>query len=102
MRTRPHADWLVLGWLVRRLLNEPESGSTPRGGQVASTLSATRSRTPRWWAGALMWSRPTPTSCSPAVLASEQVSALTCTGTSMTANVTEYLLWTLHVATDSL
>jgi hypothetical protein len=36
-----------------------------------------------------------------AILASEQVSALAFTGTSMTANGAECLLWALHVATDS-
>ena len=69
---------------------------------MASTLSATRSTTPRWWAGALDVVPTDPDELFSAVLASEQVSALACTGTSTTANVTEYLLWALHVATDSM
>ena len=102
MRSRPHADWLVLGWLVRRLLNEPEFRVDAAG--RASGVDALRDAADDT---AMVGRRadvvPTdPDELFSAVLASEQVSALACTGTSMTANVTEYLLWALHVATDSM
>jgi len=106
LRLRPQTDWLVLGWLVRRLLADPS-----RRAEVA-----TRAGGVDCLHGALiglddteMVSRLTDLSVADlegllaAVVAAGRVSALTGTGTSMTAtaNVTEHLLWALHVVTDS-
>jgi len=105
LQLAPGTDWLVLGWLVRNLLSrhpaastlsERTSGHEALVGYVAEfddELVTTNSNL----------SLETLESLCDAVLSAGRVSALTGTGVSMsaTANVTEYLLWALHIVTDS-
>ena len=105
LQIAPGTDWLVLGWLVRNLLSrhraastlsERTSGHEALVGYVADfddELVTTKSHL----------SLATLESLCDAVLRAGRVSALTGTGVSMsaTANVTEYLLWALHIVTDS-
>jgi len=95
----------VLGWLVRNLLSRHPAASTlseRTSGHEAlveyvaefdDELVTTNSNL----------SLETLESLCDAVLSAGRVSALTGTGVSMsaTANVTEYLLWALHIVTDS-
>ncbi len=105
LQIRPGSDWLVLGWLVRRLLEEHPAASTldqrATGAESLTNMVA------------LFDDQLVSTSCDvaiesleallDAVLSAGRVSALTGTGVSMSANanVTEYLLWVLHIVTDS-
>jgi anaerobic selenocysteine-containing dehydrogenase len=105
LQIAPGTDWLVLGWLVRNLLSrhraastlsERTSGHEALVGYVADfddELVTTKSHL----------SLAALESLCDAVLRAGRVSALTGTGVSMsaTANVTEYLLWALHIVTDS-
>lgn len=105
LQIRPGSDWLVLGWLVRRLLEEHPAASTLD--QRATGAESLKNSV------AAFDDQIVATSCDvaidsleallDAVLSAGRVSALTGTGVSMsaTANVTEYLLWALHIVTDS-
>jgi anaerobic selenocysteine-containing dehydrogenase len=106
LQLRPESDWLMLGWLVRRLLSDPSrrADAAARATGVDELFAALAA-----FDDTEMVSRRTglPVAdleelCA-AVISAGRVSALTGTGTSMTAtaNVTELLLWALHVATDS-
>lgn len=105
LQIRPGSDWLILGWLVRCLLEEhPATATLDQRATGAESLAATV---------ALFDNQLVSTSCDiaiesleallGAVLSAGRVSALTGTGVSMSAsaNVTEYLLWALHIVTDS-
>ncbi len=106
LQLRPETDWLVLGWLVRRLLSDParRADATARATGVEELFAALGV-----FDDGEMVSRLTGLAVDDleallaAVVAAGRVSALTGTGTSMTAtaNITELLLWALHVATDS-
>jgi anaerobic selenocysteine-containing dehydrogenase len=101
LQLTPGTDWLVLGWLVRNLLSRHPAASTlseRTSGHEAlveyvaefdDELVTTNSNL----------SLETLESLCDAVLRAGRVSALTGTGVSMsaTANVTEYLLWALHI-----
>ena len=104
---RPGSDWLVLAHLVRALLPVPGTGE-----DVALRARATGVDELR---AALEPLTPDVTSVGSGIALAElddlvaavrrhgRVSALTGTGVSMsrTANVSEWLLWALHVVTDS-
>jgi len=105
LQVRPGSDWLILGWLVRHLLKEhPAAATLDQRATGAESLAATV---------ALFDDQLVSTSCDiaiesleallGAVLFAGRVSALTGTGVSMSAsaNITEYLLWALHIVTDS-
>ncbi len=105
LQVRPGSDWLILGWLVRRLLEDhPAAATLNQRATGAESLAATV---------ALFDDQLVSTSCDiaiesleallGAVLSAGRVSALTGTGVSMSAsaNVTEYLLWAFHIVTDS-
>jgi anaerobic selenocysteine-containing dehydrogenase len=107
LQLRPGTDWLVLGWLVRRLLDDDDArrvGSRTRATGVDQLHAALAPL-----ADSEMVIRRTGLGAADldalldAVVAAGRVSALTGTGTSMaaTADVTEHLLWALHVVTDS-
>ncbi len=104
---RPGSDWLVLAHLVRALLPEPGTSEDKQLRERATGIDELRA--------ALEPLSPAVTSAGTGI-ASEalddlvaavrrhgRVSALTGTGVSMsvTANVAEWLLWALHVVTDS-
>ncbi len=105
MQLAPGTDWLVLGWLVRELLVRHPAASTLSErtygheelvsyvSEIDDELVTTRCQVPLAKLESLR----------DAVLNAGRVSALTGTGVSMsaTANVTEYLLWALHIVTDS-
>ena len=105
LQLRPGTDWLVLGWLVRRLLSSHPSATTLRErttgidelvryvAEFDDEIVTTCCQLPLEALESLL----------AAVLSAGRVSALTGTGVSMsaTANVTEYLLWALHIVTDS-
>jgi anaerobic selenocysteine-containing dehydrogenase len=104
---RPGTDWLVLAHLVRALLPEPGTPEADALRARATGVDELRN--------ALEPLDPTVTSAGTgmavevlddlvaAVRRHRRVSALTGTGVSMcaTANVAEWLLWALHVVTDS-
>ena len=101
----PGTDWLMLGWLVRELivrhpaastLSERTSGHEELVTSVAGfddELVTSRCQLPLEALASLR----------DAILNAGRISALTGTGVSMsaTANITEYLLWALHIVTDS-
>lgn len=101
----PGTDWLVLGWLVRELLVRHPAAATLSQrttghedlvrsvAEIDDVLVTSRSQLPL----------ETLESLRDAILNAGRVSALTGTGVSMsaTANITEYLLWALHIVTDS-
>jgi anaerobic selenocysteine-containing dehydrogenase len=105
LQLRPGTDWLVLGWLVRRLLSSHPSATTLRErttgvdeliryvAEFDDEIVTTRCQLPLETLDSLL----------AAIVSAGRVSALTGTGVSMsaTANVTEYLLWALHIVTDS-
>lgn len=101
----PGSDWLVLGWLVRRLLLEHPAAQTLD--DRASDADALRAYVEPFTDELL--SLRTDVSLTQlenllsSIVATGRVSALTGTGISMsaTANITEYLLWSLHIVTDS-
>ena len=105
LQLAPGTDWLVLGWLVRNLLSRHPAAST------LSERTANHEALVQYVAGfddELVTTKcdlalSTLESLCDAVLRAGRVSALTGTGVSMsaTANVTEYLLWALHIVTDS-
>lgn len=105
LQNRPGTDWLILGWLVRRLLAEhPAASSIDRRavgvdrladavGPLSDDFVTRVSGVSIDDLGALLG----------AIIRSGRVSALTGTGVSMSAsaNITEYLLWAMHIITDS-
>ena len=105
LQLAPGTDWLVLGWLVRNLLSRHPAAST------LSERTTDHEALVEYVAG--FDDEIVTTNCHlsfetleallNAVLSAGRVSALTGTGVSMsaTANVTEYLLWALHIVTDS-
>lgn len=105
LQARPGSDHVLLGHLVRELLTDPGRGDKVRpratgvdeltGAVAGFTLGATCARTGL--------AAEEVTGLLAAVRRAGRVSALTGTGSSMarTANVTEWLLWALHVVTDS-
>ena len=105
LQLAPGTDWLVLGWLVRNLLSRHPAASTLRDRTTDHEALA------HYVAGfddvlvttSCDLALSTLESLCDAVLRAGRVSALTGTGVSMsaTANVTEYLLWALHIVTDS-
>ena len=105
LQVRPGSDWLVLGWLVRRLLDDPTVRDDVRRratgvDELAAALAGVDDATV---AAATGLETAELAELLAAVREAGRVSALTGTGTSMapTANVTEHLLWALHVVTDS-
>ena len=105
LQLKPGTDWLVLGWLVRRLLTTHPAAQTLHERTTGSDALAT--------AVEGFDDEFVTTSCDlhlehleqlhDAILQAGRVSALTGTGVSMsaTANISEYLLWALHIVTDS-
>ena len=105
LQIRPATDWLVLGWLVRRLLQSHPSSATirQRSTGVDELERAVHDITDELVTIATGLSTIDLERLLGAVLRAGRVSALTGTGTSMSthANITEYLLWALHIVTDS-
>ena len=108
LQNRPGSDWLVLGWLVQRLLADParRADAMRRSSgldALAEVLDPETGITDDLVARGTGLGLDELTDLLDAVVAAERVSALTGTGTSMsaTANTTEHLLWALHVVTDS-
>ena len=107
LAARPGSDWLVLAHLVRALLPKPGTNEDIALQQRATGVDALRA--------ALEALTPAVTSAGTGVAVEDlddlvaairrhgRVSALTGTGVSMsrTANVAEWMLWALHVVTDS-
>jgi anaerobic selenocysteine-containing dehydrogenase len=104
---RPGSDWLVLAHLVRALLPEPgtaaDSVLRDRAAGVDALRAALESLTPDVTVAGTGIPREELDDLVSAVRRHGRVSALTGTGVSMssTANVAEWLLWALHVVTDS-
>ena len=109
LQNRPGSDWLVLGWLVQRLLADPARRADARRRSSGLDALAEVLDDPETGITDELVARGTGlgldelTELLDAVVAAGRVSALTGTGTSMsaTANTTEHLLWALHVVTDS-
>lgn len=105
LQLRPGTDWLVLGWLVRRLLDDPvrRADASRRSTGIDDLVAALAPLTDELVAGRTGLAIQDLADLLAAVIAAGRVSALTGTGTSMaaTANTTEHLLWALHVVTDS-
>ncbi|MCD9625700.1 molybdopterin-containing oxidoreductase family protein [Rhabdothermincola salaria] len=105
LQVRPGTDWLVLGWLVRRLLDDAEvrADAERRAAGIAELAAALVGFEDGLVSGATGLAAEDLAGLLAAVREAGRVSALTGTGTSMaaTANVTEHLLWALHVVTDS-
>jgi anaerobic selenocysteine-containing dehydrogenase len=104
---RPGSDWLVLAHLVRALLPEPGTAADEALRNRASGVDALRAAleplTPAATSAGTGIRRDDLDDLVAAVRRHGRVSALTGTGVSMssTANVAEWLLWALHVVTDS-
>lgn len=102
---RPGSDWLVLAWLVKEFLEHPLSNAKTQSFSPPEKLRKLLSNLDIDFVAAQL-------DCEPERLHSlvttirqhGRISALTGTGTSMSApaNVTEYLLWVLVAITDSL
>lgn len=105
MQLRPGTDWLVLGWLVRRLLHNHPSAQTiyDRTTGASDLIAAVRGFTDELVSVAADVAMASLEELLAAIVRSGQVSALTGTGVSMSAsaNISEYLLWALHIVTDS-
>ena len=105
LQLRPGTDWLVLGWLVRRLLSIHPSASTlgERTTGVDDLVRYVAGFDDDIVATCCQLTLETLEALLEAIMSTGRVSALTGTGVSMsaTANVTEYLLWALHIVTDS-
>ena len=103
---RPGSDWLVLAWLVKELLNNPiENTDGPANFSPPEKLKALlRDITAENVAQHIDCETERLHSLLAKIRQHQRISALTGTGTSMsiTANVTEYLLWVLLVLTHSL
>ncbi|MCU0310833.1 MAG: molybdopterin-dependent oxidoreductase [Acidimicrobiales bacterium] len=109
LQVRPGSDWLVLGWLVRRLLDEPARRADATTRATGIEVLADVLDDPETGLTDDLVTRGTGLGLDllgqllDAVLDAGRISALTGTGTSMaaTADTTEHLLWALHVLTDS-
>ena len=105
LQLRPGTDWLVLGWLVRRLLiAHPAARSLDqRTTGSAQLIIDVEPFDDDFVAHACQLPIDDLEALLDAVLTAGRISALTGTGVSMgaSANVTEYLLWALHLVTDS-
>jgi len=106
LAVHPGSDWLVLGWLVAQLLTDPGRVAevSTRASGVDELRGATRGFTDDLVVDGTGLELGVLRELLEAVIRAGRVSALTGTGTSMaeSANVTELLLWALHVVTDSL
>ena len=104
---RPGSDWLVLAHLVRALLPEPgttaDTALRDRAAGVDVLRAALEPFAPDVTSAGTGIPREDLDGLVAAVRRHGRVSALTGTGVSMssTANVAEWLLWALHVVTDS-
>jgi anaerobic selenocysteine-containing dehydrogenase len=104
---RPGSDWLVLAHLVRALLPEPgtreEKALTERAIGIAELRAALAPLSPGVTSTGTGIAREELDDLVAAIRLHGRVSALTGTGVSMsaTANVAEWLLWALHIVTDS-
>lgn len=105
LQLQPGSDFALLGLIVRELLHD-----TGRRNEVAQRVEgldrlivAVEPFTPGFVAGLTGLSEPQLMDVLDAVRRAGRLSALTGTGTSManTANSTEWLLWALHIVTDS-
>ena len=105
LQTPPGTDWLVLGWLVRRLITEHPASATlrQRATGVDQLIIDVEPFTDEMVSNSCELSLSDLEELLNAVLASGRLSALTGTGVSMSAsaNIAEYLLWALHIVTDS-
>ena len=105
LQCAPGSDWMLMGWLVRRLIIEHPAASSLH--QRASGAEELRTAVEVFDDDLVTTS--THLSIEQledllvAILSAGRVSALTGTGVSMsaTANIAEYLLWALHIVTDS-
>jgi len=101
----PGSDWLLLGWLVRRLLAVHPAAATlaqrATGWEVLESIVS--NFTDSFVLDHCEVRITQLESLLQKILECGRVSALTGTGVSMsvTANLTEYLLWALHIVTDS-
>ncbi len=104
---RPGSDWLVLAHLVRALLPEPgtpaDAALRTRAEGVDGLRTALLPLTPEVTTAGTGLAAAALDDLVAAIRRHGRVSALTGTGVSMsrTANVAEWLLWALHVVTDS-
>jgi anaerobic selenocysteine-containing dehydrogenase len=104
---RPGSDWLVLAHLVRALLPAPDSAADrelrARADGVDELRAALEPLPPEVAAAGTGIPVDALDELVAAVRRHGKVSALTGTGVSMslTANIAEWLLWVLHVVTDS-
>lgn len=105
LQIRPGGDWLALGWLVRRLLEtHPAASSLDQRASGATELAMDVGHfTDELVIAGTDLTLTDLEDLLAAILTAGRVSALTGTGVSMSAhaNVTEYLLWALHIVTDS-
>ena len=105
LQLTPGTDWIVLGWLVRQLLvTHPEARTlSSRATGAEALIESVASFDDALVSTKCGVSIDDLESLHRAILDAGRVSALTGTGVSMsaTANVTEYLLWALHIVTDS-
>lgn len=104
---RPGTDWLLLAALVRALLPEPGSDADAALGARATGSGELRDALAPFDVDTVSAATAIAAADIDALVAAirrhGRVSALTGTGASMSraANVTEWLLWALHVVTDS-
>jgi anaerobic selenocysteine-containing dehydrogenase len=104
---RPGTDWLLLAHLVRALLPEPGTAEETALGERATGVDELRTAlepfAPAVVAAGTGIAVGVLDDLVAAVRRHGRVSALTGTGVSMsvTANVAEWMLWALHVVTDS-
>ncbi len=107
MAPRPGSDWLVLAHVVRSLLAELDLSASvalhERAAGADELTAALERFTPDVVSAGTGLARSDLDDLVAAVRRHGRVSALTGTGVSMaaTANVAEWLLWALHIVTDS-
>lgn len=105
LQLTPGTDWLVLGWLVRRLLSTHPAAQTLHERTTGSAALATlvEGFDDEFVTTACDLDLEHLVQLHDAIVQAGKVSALTGTGVSMsaTANISEYLLWALHIVTDS-
>ena len=105
LHVQPGTDWLLLGWLVRRLLQSHPAAATlaDRTTGHEALIDCVEPFTDALITRHCDVSLESLEELHNRILSAGRVSALTGTGVSMsaTANVAEYLLWCLHIVTDS-
>lgn len=105
LQLAPGTDWLVLGWLVRRLLTEHPAAASlaERATGVTELVADVEGFTDDLVTQGTGLAIDALEDLVEAILIAGRVSALTGTGVSMSsnANISEYLLWALHIVTDS-